>query len=817
MKSALKTAQTIQVDPTVSAEVITSKRSKRSSRTIGGSWRGILLLAVLLAAAAFLWTAPQRAERALQYAPLSRLEAVVKESSSAKAYYYLGLRRQKLGLIAEAQSAFAHAAALDSDNELSWLAWAEATDERGGRKEAQGILNAYLKLHPQSPAAHLAMARIYRRAHLNKQAVTESQEALRIAPDDPVAYRLMGRAAMGANDMTSAIKPLERAIELADTDWGARVDLGNALVELHREAEAIPHFRRAVELNKNEGETYFSLGRSLLSLASSPQQVQEAQDALLQSLRLRPDIPRTYLLLGQSFTRQNRLQDAIQMLDRLDGMHVDSSEILSKATYQKAAIYRRLGDTAAADREEKRHAEVLAYRAEKDHLVDTILKSPQVIEERWELARRCAKQGEYEDAVAAYRRLLEIVPDSEAARRELEAVLQKQAETLTPHTSTEHEAASNNAPSPDQLLADADALTVQKRWKEAETAYRTIADNFPGMARAYEGCGLALLAQDQQTKTESAFYFLQRAVDIDSHLPQAAAALAHLYQEAGFRETAIYYFEHAVREKPANADYWHALGMAYGSKDKQWDKAKAALQKAVTLNGNNVTYALDLAEAQSASEQRSEAEATYRRALAIAPDSAEAQARLGGFLLDGTVTAERITEGQRLLVKSLAAQKDDPYVLYSLGRAAQMQKDDRQALKYFQQALSRSPDIAEAWYALSRSYRSLGQKANADVAEAASHKLRDTYTETTHTEELLKNDPKNAALHLKLARLNAAGGLNARALNQYDTVLQTAPQDVAVRKEREALAARLKAEGHLPSQTLFNAMIASYARTHRQP
>ncbi len=78
-------------------------------------------------------------------------------------------------------------------------------------------------------------------------------------------------------------------------------------------------------------------------------------------------------------------------------------------------------------------------------------------------------------------------------------------------------------------------------------------------------------------------------------------------------------------------------------------------------------------------------------------------------------------------------------------------------------------------------------------------------------------DLKNVVLHLKLARLNAASGLNARALNQYDTVLQSAPHDTAVQKERDALASRLKAEGHLPSQTLFNAMIAGYARTRTTP
>ncbi len=740
LKSAIKSAYVSRTKSAATVDPDNAVRKQSVSRT---SWRGILLAVALLTTAAFLWTAPQRADRALRRASLSKLEAVVRESGSAKAYYYLGLRHQKLGLIADAQSAFAHAAALDSDSEESWLAWAETTDARGGRNEAQGILNAYLKLHPKSSTAHLAMAHIFRHAHLNKQAVVEAQEAARVAPDDPAAWRLMGRASMGANDMTGAVKPLERAIQLADTDWMAQVDLGNTLIELHRESEAIPHFRRAVELGKNEGETYFSLGRSLLALASSPQQVKEAQDALLQSLRLRPDIPRTYLLIGQAYTQQNRLQDALEMLNHLDAMHIDSSEVLFKATYQKAAIYRRLGDKAAAQREEKRHDQVLAYRTEKDGLVDKIFKSPRLIEERLELARLCAKQGEYEDAVAAYRRLIELAPDNEPAHRELEAVLRRQADTLTPHTSPVQEAASNSSPSSVELLADADALAAQKRWKEAETAYRTIADRFPDVSRAYEGCGLALIAQDQQDKTESAFYYLQHAVDIDAHLPRAAAALAHLYQEAGFRETAICYFEYAVRENPASADYWHALGMAYGSKDKQWDKAKAALQKAVALDRNSVAYALDLAEAQSASEQRNEAESTYRHAVALAPDSAEAQARLGGFLLDGTVTPERVAEGQRLLLMSLALQKDDPYVLYSLGRAAQMQKDDRQALHYFQQALSRAPDIAEAWYALSRSYRSLGQKANADVAEAASHKLRDTYTETTHTEELLKNDPKD--------------------------------------------------------------------------
>src|SRR5262249_6698401 len=73
------------------------------------------------------------------------------------------------------------------------------------------------------------------------------------------------------------------------------------------------------------------------------------------------------------------------------------------------------------------------------------------------------------------------------------------------------------------------------------------------------------------------------------------------------------------------------------------------------------------------------------------------------------------------------------------------------AVKYFQQALQRDPNYAEAWAALSQAYIWIAQFGNAPVAE---------FTEKGRTaaKTALRLDPKQAEAHAALARI----------LNAYD-------------------------------------------------
>src|SRR5262245_50265413 len=89
-------------------------------------------LPLLAGLAAYLWTAPLRAEHALEHAPLDELMARSKrDKDNPRVFHYLGMRLRALGQTVPARAAFARAAALDPRDEDAWLGWAGAASAIG--------------------------------------------------------------------------------------------------------------------------------------------------------------------------------------------------------------------------------------------------------------------------------------------------------------------------------------------------------------------------------------------------------------------------------------------------------------------------------------------------------------------------------------------------------------------------------------------------------------------------------------------------------------------------------------------------------------
>jgi tetratricopeptide (TPR) repeat protein len=356
----------------------------------------------------------------------------------------------------------------------------------------------------------------------------------------------------------------------------------------------------------------------------------------------------------------------------------------------------------------------------------------------------------------------------------------------------------------------ADRLLQQRRLSEAKQAYVAILVQDPKSARAYEGVGLALNAQGKQ---EDAFFYLERATDLDPQLPQAQFALAAWYLQASFKKEAARRLQLATGAAPQNAAYWHELGLAYSALEVQNQEAENAYRRAVALDPGNVRYLLDLADMLVIDSRSEEAESIYRRALTLTPDNADALSRYGGFLADSRPTVAGRQEADRLLRKAVHIDPKNDFAWYQLGRLASAEGNDRQAIAALGHALVSTPQIAEGWYALSRSYLRVGDTAHAALAMRNFRQLRTQYQERTHMAELLDLQPQNHALHVKLARLYALDGENAKAIFEYLTYLRFLPRDAQVRKELADLQAHLRSEGRLPSMLLFSTMVQS-SRQH---
>lgn len=163
---------------------------------------------------------------------------------------------------------------------------------------------------------------------------------------------------------------------------------------------------------------------------------------------------------------------------------------------------------------------------------------------------------------------------------------------------------------------------------------------------------------------------------VSAHRPQRTIHDGLACQKAGNLLGAAQIYSGLIREDPRNADAWHLLGTIELSRG-QFNAAHDMIAQALTLRPNNAIYHHNLAFALGAQSRMDEAIASYRRAVALAPDYAEAQFNLAQSL--------RIEPGDplipavdRLLRKPGLSDRDRCFVEFAAGKVyANLGRHDR--------------------------------------------------------------------------------------------------------------------------------------------
>ena len=124
----------------------------------------------------------------------------------------------------------------------------------------------------------------------------------------------------------------QRAAQLSPDQEPAALGLTVAMQQTGRLAESIELLRKRVEKNPNEGTTQLMLGQALIKNGAEPGQEEfdEAQAALLRSVKLKPDVAVARVELGRLYLKSGDLDKAIAQLQQ--ALTLDPSQ--RTATYQ---------------------------------------------------------------------------------------------------------------------------------------------------------------------------------------------------------------------------------------------------------------------------------------------------------------------------------------------------------------------------------------------------------------------------------------------------------------------------------------------------
>lgn len=272
--------------------------------------------------------------------------------------------------------------------------------------------------------------------------------------------------------------------------------------------------------------------------------------------------------------------------------------------------------------------------------------------------------GRTEQAVAQYRRALEIAPDSSHALYGLaQAALAggdassaasrlERAVAVAPHHGEAHAllaqayrrlgrneeaerallragAFAEGSAAPDPVLAEVKAEAVSSRafsdrgqrlarggrFADAEADFRKVLEIRPGNARDYSNLGGALAGQG---KLDEAIDAYRQALAVDPDDTYALNNLAMALVARGDPARAVAHLETAISIDPGYTDALRNLGLVHARLGRH-EQAIALYRRALATNGALVQVHNDLGTSLAARGEVSEAMAHWRQALEIAP------------------------------------------------------------------------------------------------------------------------------------------------------------------------------------------------------
>ena len=257
------------------------------------------------------------------------------------------------------------------------------------------------------------------------------------------------------------------------------------------------------------------------------------------------------------------------------------------------------------------------------------------------------------EAVACYRRALELKPDYAEAHNNL-----------------------------------GNALKDQGKLDEAVACYRRALELKPDYAEAHNNLGNAL---KDQGKLDEAVACYRRALELKPDYAEAHNNLGIALKDQGKLDEAVACYRRALELKPDYAEAHNNLGIALKDQGKL-DEAVACYRRALELKPDYAEAHNNLGIALKDQGKLDEAVACYRRALELKPDYAEAHNNLGIALKD----QGKLDEAVACYRRALELKPDYAEAHNNLGNALKDQGKLDEAVACYRRALELKPDYAEA-------------------------------------------------------------------------------------------------------------------------
>jgi tetratricopeptide (TPR) repeat protein len=282
-------------------------------------------------------------------------------------------------------------------------------------------LKQILAIDPRSADAHELLGIAYRTLGtpgLIGESVAEFRQALDLDPDRVAARFFLARVYIDLGRPERAKEELETALTKSPGNPQFLALLGETERQLKNSGRAVDLIRQALAADASQPQTRYYLGLALFDSGQRDEAITELERVVQSG----PGVVDPYLALGTAYIDVGRVTEALKALGEAAGIDPARPE----PHIQLARAYRMKGLLEKAETQ-------LALAAPKDRAGTAAGYDyqGQQVEVEFQLERGLLKlrRGQLTAAADAFKKVLEMTPDNEAAQRGLADVRRKQQRT----------------------------------------------------------------------------------------------------------------------------------------------------------------------------------------------------------------------------------------------------------------------------------------------------------------------------------------------------------------------------------------------------
>ena len=532
---------------------------------------------------------------------LTAYQEVVKlDPQDDEAYYQLALLYLRSGKAEDVD--LAHQALLkvvtlkgsrvDAHLQLAYL-YLLSKQPAKARLQADEILAA----EPTHPDGHLIRGVSLVQEGEREKGIAELRKAIESDPTRRGAYLELARTYMQQHNFSDAAVVLRDSLQVDPQSIETRTALGDVLAAAGKESEAAQEYRRGLEVDRNNGPLYFKLA----VLSQKQSRLGEAEELYRRWTEVLPNDAQAHVALAQFYWSTGRLKEA-------------------ETSYQRASQVERSPHFA--------HEALITFYLETNRLkeagleIDAFLKqNPTDMAGRMLQARLTLEQGDTEKALSLLQELARQAPKLAAVHQYLGIAWARQhnlpnavsalkeARSLAPNSSDIHSnlaqvylaqgsfdlaisegnaAIESNPKNVSALRALADAHLLAGNAKQAQELLSKVLTLLPDDPIVHHRLGVVSRAQHRATEAMAHFeQALQQAPKLVEALEQIVAILVSQgkvpqARERVGRQVALY---------PQDPRFLNLLGRVL-VQSRNFSEAEATFKKAMALDGTLLsTYA----------------------------------------------------------------------------------------------------------------------------------------------------------------------------------------------------------------------------------